>query len=236
MGRYRWMPDHPAVDDTELDFFKFPAKELAARRSPTREKRVCVIGAGIAGLVAAYELRKAGHAVVLVEAEDRVGGRIRTWHVGSLSGEFGPMRKPPRHEGTMHYVCELCLNDGEFFQHNADGWLLLRDQQERIANWLSFIPAFGGDPRHLFPGYSFDKRARDPDELLSQVLTFAKLKLGSGELWSIFNGALGPAARALGSVTLWQLAEQMFKDPAGWAGPFAETIHGTPKRSSTQPP
>jgi hypothetical protein len=172
MGRYRWMPEHPAVNATALDFFRFPEEELAARRSLGREKRVCVIGAGIAGLVAAYELRKAGHTVVLLEAQETIGGRIRTWHVGSLSGEFGPMRIPLRHEGTMHYVRELGLKDkeGKFFQHNVDGWLLLRDQKERIANWLSFIPAFGGDPRYLFPGYPFNKIASDPEQLLSKVL------------------------------------------------------------------
>ena len=38
--------------------------------------RVVVVGAGFAGLMAAVELRKAGHAVVVLEARDRVGGRV----------------------------------------------------------------------------------------------------------------------------------------------------------------
>jgi monoamine oxidase len=39
---------------------------------------VVVVGAGLAGLAAAYELRRAGFEVVVLEARDRVGGRVRT--------------------------------------------------------------------------------------------------------------------------------------------------------------
>jgi monoamine oxidase len=41
---------------------------------------VIVVGAGLAGLVAARELRKAGKEVLVVEARNRVGGRIHTVH------------------------------------------------------------------------------------------------------------------------------------------------------------
>jgi monoamine oxidase len=41
-------------------------------------KRVCVIGAGLAGLACAYELRAAGYEVQVVEARNRIGGRVLT--------------------------------------------------------------------------------------------------------------------------------------------------------------
>src|SRR5437868_4537424 len=41
-------------------------------------KRVVILGAGIAGLTAAYELNKAGYEVVILEAHNRAGGRSYT--------------------------------------------------------------------------------------------------------------------------------------------------------------
>lgn len=43
---------------------------------------VIVVGAGYAGLTAALSLKKAGRSVLLLEARDRVGGRVHTQHIG----------------------------------------------------------------------------------------------------------------------------------------------------------
>lgn len=47
-------------------------------RRSSESKRVIIVGAGIAGIGAACALRDAGHEVVVVEARDRIGGRIWT--------------------------------------------------------------------------------------------------------------------------------------------------------------
>jgi monoamine oxidase len=54
-------------------------------------KRVVVIGAGLAGLACAYELMHAGHDVRVLEATNRVGGRVMSWNKRSNS-EFIPGR------------------------------------------------------------------------------------------------------------------------------------------------
>ena len=52
--------------------------------------RVAVIAAGISGLAAAYELRRAGIEAVVLEAGDRPGGKIDSAPVGGLTVDSGP--------------------------------------------------------------------------------------------------------------------------------------------------
>lgn len=47
---------------------------------PSTKKRILVLGAGLAGLAAAQELKKQGHDVIVIEARNRIGGRIWTSH------------------------------------------------------------------------------------------------------------------------------------------------------------
>ncbi len=44
-----------------------------------KPKNVIIVGAGIAGLAAAYELAQVGHHVQILEMQERVGGRIKTY-------------------------------------------------------------------------------------------------------------------------------------------------------------
>jgi len=54
-----------------------------------RAIRVGILGAGIAGLVAAYELQRAGYAVEIFEANDRIGGRVWTVRGGDTVVQDG---------------------------------------------------------------------------------------------------------------------------------------------------
>lgn len=56
-----------------------------------KQGRVIIIGAGIAGLAAAQQLERFGMEVVLLEARDRVGGRICTFRKGNFVADLGAM-------------------------------------------------------------------------------------------------------------------------------------------------
>ena len=58
---------------------------------PHRRVRVIVAGAGLAGLTAARCLERAGASVTVVEARDRVGGRVRTLREGLRDGQHVEM-------------------------------------------------------------------------------------------------------------------------------------------------
>jgi monoamine oxidase len=80
-----------------------PAEGHAIALAPGRRARVLVVGAGIAGLVAAHELRRADYDVTVVEASPRLGGRNLTVRHGSTV---------PYQDGTQHTAT---FDDGQYF-------------------------------------------------------------------------------------------------------------------------
>jgi monoamine oxidase len=99
--------DQPLVDTpVEPETLATPVMGLEPRDQPA--KRVIVIGGGIAGLVAAFELVRQGHEPLVLEAQHRVGGRVRTIRdfAPGLYAEAGAMRIPRVHDLTLAY-CEL---------------------------------------------------------------------------------------------------------------------------------
>jgi monoamine oxidase len=114
---------------------------------------VLVLGAGIAGLVAAYELRSAGYRVQVLEYNGRAGGRNWTLRGGDRYTELGgdtqecrfdpghyinpgPWRLPYHHRGMLSYCKRLGVALEPFVQINYNAYLHSRK-------------AFGGKPQRL---------------------------------------------------------------------------------------
>ena len=85
-------------------------------------KKIVILGAGMAGLVSAYELSRLGHEVTIYEASSRLGGRV--WTKRFFDGqyhEFGAMRIPQTHDHTRYYAKEVCkLKFRRFVNHHDD--------------------------------------------------------------------------------------------------------------------
>lgn len=102
------------------------------RRTP-----VIVVGGGLAGLLTAYELEKMGVASTIVEASDRLGGRIATAEYGKgLQAEFG-MQEIWQKSPLMRVVAELKLDtesgDDPWSSFLIDGRLHPYAQETREA-------------------------------------------------------------------------------------------------------
>ena len=102
------------------------ADSLAERpvRADGKGTKVVILGGGIAGLVAAFEMRKLGYECVVLEARSRVGGRNWTIRNGAEveftdgtkqtcefdAGHYfnaGPARLPSIHKNMLGYCREL---------------------------------------------------------------------------------------------------------------------------------
>jgi len=107
-------------------------------------KKVAILGAGLAGMTAAYELGKLGYQVEVLEARTFAGGRCQTARKGfqlqELGGEaqtcrfdeglylnHGPWRIPLDHQSTLYYTrlfdvpLEVMVND------NDHAWIYMED-------------------------------------------------------------------------------------------------------------
>ena len=98
-------------------------------------KTVIILGAGLAGLVAAYELGRQGYDCKVLEARRYAGGRCQTARRGFVlpqlgqedevcnfdDGEYfnhGPWRIPYHHRSTLHYTQEFGIPLEIFVNHN----------------------------------------------------------------------------------------------------------------------
>lgn len=107
-------------------------------KKPPSSKKVIIIGAGMAGLVAASLLKRAGHEVIIIEADNRVGGRIYTMRApfyGTQYLEAGAMRIPETHLITLEYIRKFKLPLQPFINTTPYDLFYMKGKKTRLMTY-----------------------------------------------------------------------------------------------------
>jgi len=141
-------------------------------------RSVVIMGGGIAGMTAAYELLKGGYRVTVLEGRDRPGGRNWTVRGGSTftdlkgrrqvarfsEGEYmnaGPGRIPQMHV-TLDYCKELGVPIEVFTNQNADAFLYR--EGTTAAGALKGVPTRHRAAKADYHGYTSELLAKATDQ------------------------------------------------------------------------
>jgi monoamine oxidase len=157
-----------------------PSTALAKHTRPRRKADVIVVGAGLAGLTAARQVRAGGKSVLVMEAQNRVGGRTLSEDIGGGEvADLGGTFIGPTQDHIAALVKELGINT--FPTYNTGNNVFIRNDGRR-ETFASNTPVFGTAPA-------------DPEVAADVVAAVAQLDSMASELdvkqpWAHPNAAL----------------------------------------------
>jgi monoamine oxidase len=118
------------------DYLEVVRQGITKKFDGDNPKKVVIVGAGLAGLAAGYELKRAGHNPVILEAQQRVGGRVYTLRdpfTEGLYAEVGAMRIPRAHALTMEYIEKFGLRTSDFTMDNPNTYVYIGGRKIRAS-------------------------------------------------------------------------------------------------------
>jgi monoamine oxidase len=139
---------------------------------------IIVIGAGLAGLAAAERLVEGGHTVTILEARDRIGGRV--WTVddgGPVPLELGP--EWIGDEGEAHDLLaglgtRLMEADGRQYRRVDRRWESLDDRPNVVKELLGRAARLAGPDRTLLDALERCCGEAEADEARAQLLAYVE--------------------------------------------------------------
>ncbi|MGC2696466.1 MAG: NAD(P)/FAD-dependent oxidoreductase [Candidatus Angelobacter sp.] len=135
---------------------------------------VVVIGGGIAGLTAARRLTEAGLGVILLEARDRLGGRICTHHTPDYPVELGAEFVHGRPEEILAFAAEAAVPivpvEGSFRRKINGSWADAGRLMTKVEELFARMPA--EEPDQSFQHYLDHTSASE--EVRQQALRYVE--------------------------------------------------------------
>jgi monoamine oxidase len=162
-----------------------PSRAEMQAAAPNPSHQVVVLGAGLSGLAAAYELKKAGYGVTVLEARTRPGGRVLTYRdpfADGLYAEMGAEYVDATDEFDHRFCKELGLKVMTAKLYDA---IFVRGQRFKMAAFKQNkekLPYTGTEGGRLFgQEAAYLKRVlaliKDPEKLPPEILKLDNLSV-----------------------------------------------------------
>lgn len=185
-----------------------------------RQAKVIVVGAGPAGLCTAYELKRAGMEVVLLEASQRVGGRVKTIFerfTPNLHGEGGAMRLPRGHLFVHTYLKKFGLTAQleTFEQENKIIYLSTYGKTITYSEFNDLLRKKDPGLLRCFPNLHDDEKGKTIDELWAEAVRPVNTEFGA--IWQKQDDKVRAAYTRITELFDKYSLQTFFEQVAGWS-------------------